>query len=95
MRFVTIAGIVVACCIATTAMVTDYKAGSFETAGPWSRATPRGAQTAIGYMAIRNNGTIPDRLIGGSVEVADRFQLHAMTTENGISKMRELSGVDI
>lgn len=54
-----------------------------------------GAQTAIGYMTIRNNGTIPDRLIGGSVEVAERSQLHAMTTENGIAEMRELSGVGI
>jgi hypothetical protein len=28
------------------------------------------------------------RLIGGSVEIADRFQLHSMTMENGIAKMR-------
>ena len=46
-------------------------------------------------MTIKNNGTTPDRLIGGSVEVADRFQLHAMTMEDGIAKMRDLSGIDI
>ena len=64
-------------------------------AAPWSRATPKGAQTAIGYMTIKNNGTTPDRLIGGSVDVADHFQLHAMTMENGIAKMRELSDIEI
>jgi hypothetical protein len=46
-------------------------------------------------MTIKNNGTVADRLIGGSVEIADRFQLHAMTMENGIAKMRDLSGIDI
>ena len=76
-------------------MATDYKAGSIEIINPWSRATPKGAQTAIGYMTIKNNGTTPDRLIGGSIEVADRFELHAMTMENGIAKMRELKDVEI
>lgn len=85
----------IAVCMSANAMANDYKAGSIEIGAPWSRATPKGAQTAIGYMAIKNNGTEPDRLIGGSVEVADRFQLHAMTMENGIAKMRGLSGIDI
>ena len=46
-------------------------------------------------MTIKNNGTTPDRLIGGSIDVADRFQLHAMTMEDGIAKMRELSDIEI
>jgi copper(I)-binding protein len=85
----------IAFCMGTNAMANDYKAGSIEISTPWSRATPKGAQTAIGYMTIKNNGTTPDRLIGGSVEVADRFQLHAMTMKDGIAKMRDLSGIDI
>jgi copper(I)-binding protein len=95
MRLLPIAGMVIACCIAANAMATDYKAGSLAISGPWSRATPKGAQAGVGYMAIKNNGTTPDRLIGGSVEVADGFQLHAMIMENGIAKMRELTGIDI
>jgi copper(I)-binding protein len=81
--------------MSANAMAIDYKAGSIEISTPWSRATPKGAQTAIGYMTIKNNGTTPDRLIGGSVEVAERFQLHAKTMENGIAKMRDLSAIDI
>jgi copper(I)-binding protein len=81
--------------MSANAMATDYKSGSLEINNPWSRATPKGAQTAIGYMTIKNNGTTPDRLIGGSVEVADRFQLHAMTMEDGIAKMRDLNDIDI
>lgn len=46
-------------------------------------------------MTIKNNGATPDRLMGGSAEFANLFELHSMTMENGISKMRALKGVDI
>lgn len=46
-------------------------------------------------MTIKNSGTTPDRLIGGSVDFAGSFQLHSMTMENDVSKMRELKSVDI
>ena len=95
MRFTIIAATVIACFISVTAMATDYKVGSLEIMGPWSRATPKGASTAIGYMTIKNNGTTPDRLIGGSVDFASDFQLHSMTMEDSVSKMRELKFVEI
>ena len=95
MRFATIATIVVAYFISAGAIAADFKIGSIEIIGPWSRATPKGAATAIGYMTIKNNGTTPDRLIGGSVDFANVFQLHSMTMEDGVSKMRDLEGVEI
>ncbi len=95
MRFSIIAGIVVAYFVAPTAMATDYHAGSLAISSPWSRVTPKGARTGVGYMTIKNNGTTPDRLIGGSVDVANRFQLHAMTMDNGIAKMRDRKDIEI
>jgi hypothetical protein len=95
MKLIALAGMTLVCALATTATAKDYKAGSLEIMSPWSRATPKGASTAIGYMTIKNNGTVPDRLVGGSVEVADRFQLHSMVMDNGVAKMRDLSGIDI
>jgi copper(I)-binding protein len=88
-------GMAIAYFITTSAMATEYKAGSIEIMSPWSRATPKGAQTAIGYMTIKNNGTTTDRLIDGSIYVADTFELHSMVMENGIAKMRELKDVEI
>ena len=64
MRLIAIAGLVIASFLATTAMATNYTAGSLAIGGPWSRAAPMGAQTAIGYMNIKNNGFTADRLIG-------------------------------
>jgi copper(I)-binding protein len=87
--------IVVAWLMAMNVMAADYRIGSIAIGNPWSRATPKGAKTAIGYMTITNKGTAPDRLIGGSIEVADAFQLHAMTTENDVAKMRDLSYIEV
>jgi periplasmic copper chaperone A len=95
MRLLPIAGMIIAYCITASAMAIDYKAGSITINAPWSRATPKGVQTAIGYMTIKNNGTTPDRIIGGSVDVADHFELHVTIIENGIARMRELSEIEI
>jgi copper(I)-binding protein len=75
-----------------TAHARDYKAGALDVADPWSRATPKGASVAAGYMKISNTGTAPDRLISGSSDVAPTFEVHEMTTENGVAKMRLIKG---
>jgi periplasmic copper chaperone A len=80
----------------TSAFASNYKLDALEIVNPWSRATPRGATNGVGYMTIKNTGTTPDRLVGGSIDVANDFQIHRMTMDEGISKMRELkSGIEI
>ena len=68
----------------------DYKAGSLQITQPWTRVTPKGAQVAGGYLRITNTGTTPDRLTGGSAEVARRFEIHEMSMDGGVMKMREV-----
>jgi copper(I)-binding protein len=77
---------------ATSAHARDYKAGALDIADPWSRATPKGASVAAGYMKISNTGTAPDLLISGSSEIAPTFEVHEMTMENGVAKMRQVKG---
>ena len=81
---------------ASAASAHEYKAGSIEIKHPWSRATPKGATVAGGYMKLVNTGTTSDRLIGGSTEVAGKFEIHEMGMDNGVMKMRMLpKGVEI
>jgi len=83
----------VAFCLAVSAAsAADYKAGSLNISDPWSRATPKGASVAAGYMTIKNNGSAPDRLIEGSSEVASKFEVHEMKMENDVAKMRPVKG---
>lgn len=74
----------------------EFKAGSLTISQPWSRATPGGARVAGGFMTITNAGTAPDRLIGGSAEIAGIFEVHEMAMEGGVMKMRALEkGLEI
>lgn len=70
----------------------DIKAGDLVISQAWSRATPGGAKVAGGYLTIENKGTSPDRLIGGSVDVAARVEVHEMTMNNGVMTMRPIDG---
>ena len=74
------------------AAAADYQVGPIKIADPWSRATPRGASVGAGYMTITNTGTTPDRLVGGSANVAATFEVHEMTMENNVMRMRSLTG---
>ncbi len=97
MRLKTIIISVVFCTlVASTSVAHDYNAGSIHIDHPWSRATPKGANIAGGYLVIENKGATPDRLIGGSSEIAGRFEIHEMTMESGVMKMRPLEkGIEI
>jgi copper(I)-binding protein len=82
--------------VAGSAAARDYKVGSIDIAEPWSRATPRGASVAAGYMKITNEGTVADRLLSGSSEVAPTVEVHEMSMDNGVAKMRPLkAGLEI
>jgi copper(I)-binding protein len=73
-----------------SARAEDVKAGDLIIAQAWSRATPGGAKVAGGYLTITNQGSAPDRLIGGAADIAARVQVHEMTMNNGVMTMRPL-----
>jgi copper(I)-binding protein len=77
---------------AGSALAEDYTAGTIAIGNPWTRATPKGATVAGAYMTISNKGTVPDRLLGGSSPIAGRFEVHSMTMEKGVAKMRPVEG---
>src|SRR4030088_2758354 len=76
--------------IAAPALAEEVKAGDLVITQAWSRATPGGAKVAGGYLTIENKGSAPDRLIGGSADVAGNVQVHEMAMNNGVMTMRAL-----
>jgi copper(I)-binding protein len=68
----------------------EMKAGDLVISQPWSRATPAGAKVAGGYLTIENKGSVPDRLVAGSGDVAGRVEIHEMAMNNGVMTMRPL-----
>jgi copper(I)-binding protein len=60
----------------------------------WSRATAEGASTGAVYLILKNDGPA-DRLVAASAPVAERVELHIMSMEGGVMRMRELSAIEV
>lgn len=74
----------------------EYKVGDLEIEHPWTRATPKAAEVAAGFLKITNHGDQPDRLIAASSAICDVGQIHTMVIENDVMKMQELKdGLEI
>lgn len=67
--------------------------GQIEITNVWARATPGGATTGAAYLTIVS--PVADRLVAASSPVAKSAQLHSMTMQGNIMKMRQTSGIDL
>ena len=65
------------------------KLGDLVIEAPWTRETPKGADVAVGYLVIRNDGAAPDKLLGGTADFA-QVEIHEMRTQDGVMMMGEL-----
>lgn len=74
----------------------EYQLGDLVIRQPWTRATPKGAPVAGGYVTIENRGKSADRLVDGSFALAGRFEIHEMAVIDGVMRMRHLpKGLEI
>ena len=80
---------------AAPALAQEFKARDITIDKAWSRATPKGADSAVGYFTVHNNGATPETLTGGSANFAG-VEIHEMTQENGVMKMARMkNGLNI
>jgi copper(I)-binding protein len=68
-----------------------YNVGTITISEPWSRVPPAGAKVAVGYLTVTNTGREPDRLVGGTIAIAEKLELHETTLVDGVMQMRELT----
>lgn len=68
----------------------DYEAGELRIGHPSTRATPLPGATAIGYLEIDNHGAKDDTLLGARSDAAAQIEIHQMSEQNGIARMRAL-----
>ena len=64
-----------------------------EVSNAWARATPGKAETGAAYLTIQS--PTADRLLSVSSPVAKKAELHTMSMEGMVMKMRPLAGPDI
>jgi periplasmic copper chaperone A len=67
--------------------------GALQVKGAWARATPGKSETGAAYLTIES--ATPDRLTGISTPVAGEAELHEMTLQGGVMKMRSMAALDL
>jgi periplasmic copper chaperone A len=67
--------------------------GQLEIKTPWARATPGHAENGAAYFTIVS--PTADRLTAVSSPVAKKAELHTMSMEGGVMRMRPLAAIDI
>lgn len=78
--------------LATAACAHGYSSGAIAIEHPWAAPTPPGAGVGAAYMTITNNGDMPVRLVGATTPAAASVELHAMSVEGGVMRMRPMTG---
>jgi copper(I)-binding protein len=64
-----------------------------EVTDAWARATPGKAENGAAYVTIQS--PTPDRLVSVSTPAAEKAQLHTMSMQGMVMKMRPLAGLDV
>ncbi len=72
----------------------EYRIGQLKIENAYTRATAPGQKAAGGFMKIENKGGA-DQLISASSPVAGEMQLHTMTMDGNVMRMRELKTIDV
>ena len=73
----------------------DYTLQNLRIDHPFARATPPGAQSGGVYLTIENRGTSKDRLVKVASPAAATVELHSMTMDGNVMRMRAIAGLDI
>ena len=71
-------------------MTAEVSVGDLRLSGAYARATLPNAPVAGGFLTITNEGETDDRLLSASSDASTRVELHEMSMEDGVMKMRQL-----
>lgn len=62
---------------------------------PYARATVPGQPAGGGYLKVTNMGKEADRLLAVSADVSKSVELHSMSMEGDVMRMRQVDGIDV
>ncbi|MBZ0215348.1 MAG: copper chaperone PCu(A)C, partial [Fimbriimonadaceae bacterium] len=69
----------------------EVTAGDLTLIHPWVRVMPAAAKVGAGYVTITNGSDKDDRLMSATSPAADQVEIHEMSMDNGVMRMRPLA----
>lgn len=70
----------------------EDEAGPLRLSGAWIRTPIGGSDITAGYLTISNTRDEADKLIGIASPAAKTVELHTMSMEDGVARMRRIEG---
>jgi periplasmic copper chaperone A len=86
-----LAGLVV-CIAVSAARAHSFKLGEITIGHPYARTTAAGQASGGGYLKLENKGA-DDKLLSATADVAASVELHSMSMEGDVMRMRQVDGV--
>ncbi len=91
-----VAGIALFAFLSTSAVQAhDFKAGAITIGHPYARATAAGQPIGGGFMKLVNAGAGADRLVSVNAAVSKSVELHMMTMEGDVMRMRQVDSIEL
>ncbi len=70
----------------------EFKLGQIKIGHPYARATAGGQSTGGGFLKLENGGG-DDKLLSASAAVSSAVELHVMTMEGDVMRMRQVESI--
>jgi copper(I)-binding protein len=81
--------------ISFAATAHDHRAGGIRIDQAYARSTVPGQTSGAAYLTLENKGDSADKLVSIASPVARSVEIHTMSMDGNIMKMREVSHIDI
>lgn len=81
--------------LASSAFAHEYTLGALHIDHPYARATAPGQPAAGAYIGLTNNGKTADKLVSATSPVAKTVEIHTMSMEDNVMKMRALENLEV
>ena len=81
--------------VAGTSSAHEFDVGDLHIQHPHARPTIANMPTGAAYFNMENKGKSADKLIGAATPVAKSVEIHTMSMDNGVMKMREVGTIEL
>lgn len=73
----------------------EYKLGELKIGHPSARPTAAPGQPGGAYVTLENAGKAADKLVAASSPIATSVQIHSMSMDGNIMRMREVTNIEL
>jgi copper(I)-binding protein len=95
MQLLSILALSIALAFSTTASAHSFTVGDLRIGHPFARTTVPGQASGAVYLTLENTGKNTDKLVAVSTPIARTAELHSMSMDGNVMKMREVRNMEI